>query len=410
MQAIFTIVAKNYMASAITLGKSVKKFCEDTDFFIVLADEWDADGQEEKAEGRIVLAKELEIPHYVQMSFMYDVVEFATAVKPFAILYFLEKLSYDKVVYLDPDTWVMGSIDLIWKCLEKENFVLTPHVVELDVEHFNNKESHILARGVFNLGFLGIRRSTETLKFLTWWAKRLETECIRSSDLFVDQKWIDYLPVFFDNYEVIRDKEYNIADWNLHERKLDFINDRFCVLDGNRGYTPICFFHFSGIKQQNPQEYLNIIRYQGSPKEKEVLIDLITQYEQQLVDSDYEYWSCCRYQYNYLENGQAILMLQRRLFRMFYLKDMYVNDDPFKATSQFFQFLKRNRLLTNKTVVKKDDSSNKKEMSNGEKGARKLIKVFYRIFVRLFGARKFEQFLNKLNKASALEQQINVWK
>ena len=48
MQAIFTIVAKNYMASAITLGKSVKKFCEDTDFFIVLADEWDAEKQKEE--------------------------------------------------------------------------------------------------------------------------------------------------------------------------------------------------------------------------------------------------------------------------------------------------------------------------------------------------------------------------
>jgi hypothetical protein len=89
----------------------------------------------------------------------------------------------------------------------------TPHLTgELD-EGYHPTELDILRSGVYNLGFLGLTRSQETMRFLKWWQVRLHDRCLvdLNRGLFVDQRWMDLAPGLFDGVFVLRDPGCNVA-------------------------------------------------------------------------------------------------------------------------------------------------------------------------------------------------------
>ena len=81
--AAFTICSNNYLAYAVTLLKSVKKFHPDLDCFLCLVDEKLTYPSLYEHDFDVVLARELEIPDFYCFSFQYDVLELNTAVKPY---------------------------------------------------------------------------------------------------------------------------------------------------------------------------------------------------------------------------------------------------------------------------------------------------------------------------------------
>lgn len=416
MNAVFTIVAKNYLASAITLVKSVKKFHQDVDCYIVLSDEWESEEQSKKTDENIFIAKDMQIPCYEQMSYMYDVVEFATAIKPFFILYLMNEKNYENVVYLDPDIWLLDSISVIWKNLDIYDCVLTPHIVDMNIATNYRKESHILNRGIFNLGFIGVHKNKNMCDFISWWSQRLTTECVRNSTLFVDQKWIDYLPAFCDNFYILRSKAYNIADWNLHERKIHKENGIYCVFEVTGQYEPIHFFHFSGIKQQKPEEYFNKIHFNGTQDEKVALSELILEYEKNLCVNEYQYWSLQSYKYNYYENNDKINLLHRRLYRQLLLEGKKMTF-PFSTNEgNFYSLLKKEHLLEDNKILMKMGKENfqqvpkiKKKIRNGKHSfSKKTITFLIKAILYFQGIQRYRDYLNIVNNVTDLDNQ-KIW-
>lgn len=93
-------------------------------------------------------------------------------------------------------------------------------------------------------GFLGVAFNERTLAFLEWWHRHLEFECLHAvgRGLFVDQRWMDFAPLFLERAHVSRDPGLNVAYWNLAERDLKRTQQGYCV-----GDRPLRFFHFSGF-------------------------------------------------------------------------------------------------------------------------------------------------------------------
>src|SRR5690606_35491515 len=106
-----------------------------------------------------------------------------------------------------------------------------------------------LSTGTFNLGFLSLRESDNTFRMLDWWAEHLRHFCYFDFErgLFVDQKWMNLVPVFFDSVFVLRHYGYNVAYWTLQERTLSKENGNWFI---NNTFPPT-IYHFSsvGIKQ-----------------------------------------------------------------------------------------------------------------------------------------------------------------
>lgn len=390
--AIFTIVAKNYFSSAITLGKSVKRCVPDCDFIVILCDENDGEIELQDYEFEVVIANKMGIPGFEKMSFLYDVVELATSIKPFTFLYLMEEKGYERMLYLDPDIWVMDSLDSVFEKLDDVDFLLTPHIVDIDICSKKNKEEHILNRGVFNLGFLGVRNSSTAYPFLNWWKNRLSTSCFRDSVLFVDQKWVDYLPVFSSNYEVIRSKAYNIADWNYHERQLKKMNEKNYVLEKNGSWESIKFFHFSGIKLGNVETYLERFNV-NNEEQKEVLKKLIVEYQNELVINQFERFSVMNYHYNFYENGDRIELLHRRIYRELLKRGINI-ENPYRCDKNG----KLYKLLNGKSRIKIGANP----ISHKEKAVRFFLKAIRKVM----GDKQYQINLAGLRIYTDIDNQI----
>jgi glycosyltransferase involved in cell wall biosynthesis len=252
-----TIVAKNYLAQARVLMESVRKHHPHAVPIVFLADRADGcfDAAQEPFE--VVTSEALELPDPRWFHFKYTVLELSTAIKPYALEFAMRRYDLEKIVYLDADIKVYAPLDGAIEALNDSNVVLTPHLTAPLEDECRPSELDILRSGAYNLGFIGVKWSEESQRFLRWWQTRLYDYCIVDlpRGLFVDQKWVDLIPGMFSGVQVLRDAGYNVAYWNLSSRPVEHNGDAWQVNGG-----PLYFFHFSGL---DPDDIANLSRHQN---------------------------------------------------------------------------------------------------------------------------------------------------
>jgi hypothetical protein len=196
---------------------------------------------------RVVYASELGIPDFSSWLFKHDIVEVCTAVKGPFLHQACQSGSADAVIYLDPDTALLGSLAPLEAWLETDDILLTPHLLEPNDDPLAIEDNDVatLRTGIFNLGFAAVRTTGEGARFAKWWNDRLLTHCYDDipNGLFVDQRWCDHVPALFDKVKVVRDPGYNVASWNLSRRKVSIEKDGAILVNG----VPLRFWHFTKL-------------------------------------------------------------------------------------------------------------------------------------------------------------------
>lgn len=243
---LFTIANKNYWPHAFVLFESFKKYHSNIDTVLVSIDNKEETSGIDDKFIKIVQAESLLLEKYEFSKKRHNLIEFATLIKPFAFEKFLSQ--YERVIYVDPDCYFVGSVDR--QLFDTYSIALTPHLLKPSSNNF--AEIVMLRYGIMNLGFCQV--SNKNLDFIRWWKTRLITSCIQNPymGLYVDQKWVDLALVFFP-VNLIKEEKYNIAIWNINERKLMKIDNKILVEN-----TPVSFFHFSGLSR-SPEENINRI-------------------------------------------------------------------------------------------------------------------------------------------------------
>lgn len=409
----FTIVAKNYIGLALVLEQSIRRSYNDLDFYIVVADELEKD---EEYSPNVVEAKSslgISPEMWVEMSFKYNLTEFCTSIKPASFSYFIR--TYEKVIYLDPDILFYGSIGDIFKRLESHLILLTPHITQLSERSCSDSPENIWFQcGIYNLGFLAVRRSSKVMEMLKWWHNRLISYCFNDpiKFTFTDQKWMDFIPSFFDPGEllIIRDMGFNVAPWNFFERKVIIRNGQYFVIsrisNSNTEY-PLYFVHYSGY------DYTRL--YGGSVKQCHIsemksyedISMLLNVYSEWLnrYNEVFLHYIHSTYSYNYYTNGMPILPFHRRLYSGLIDKGQ-IFENPFDSEEGLFYKLLKKRKLSIKPTLNVEKIG--KNEAHGMSANLMILNKFFRLIFYIIGYNRYLLLLRYMRFFSRYESQIHL--
>lgn len=393
--AVFTIVSRNYFAYARTLGNSLRASNPDTEYNILIVDRKDPTFEAHHPEWRITWVEDLGIPNFPHIAFKYDILELNTNVKPTFAKRLLDR--HDKVIYLDPDIFVYDSLQPILERLDRHPVVLTPHTTSPIDDDKLPSELEFLNSGVYNLGFAAFNASPEARGLLDWWERRCLHQAYNDqpSGLFVDQKWMDFAPSLCPNVLVLREKTFNVAYWNLHERQVQ-IQDGKPFVDG----TPLVFFHFSGlppIGDDRISKYQTRFTLGGRPD----VAPLFAHYRDTLAANGHEQYLKLPYGFARFSDDTPISSLARRV-----LIDhpIFVNAaDPFEASGKVYSILARAGILRATHGAAKPASA---QASTKERARlQRLVGFSFRTILRLLGVARYERLMRYLTTVAGLRQQ-----
>lgn len=164
------------------------------------------------------------------------------ALKPVFILHLLEK--YENVIYVDNDICFYSSPDFLFDKLSSKSVLLTPHHYQSSPK----KEPHWLEAslrvGLYNAGFIAVSQSGA--EAMQWWAECCAYNVRQSSwrGLFDDQRYLDLIPILFDNAHVLKHLGCNVAGWNTERCSRSINAAGSIVLNEN---WPLIFVHYNAF-------------------------------------------------------------------------------------------------------------------------------------------------------------------
>ncbi len=348
----------------------------------------------------ITWLEDYNVPLYEQLAFKYDILEFATALRPWFAQHFLQR--NDAVIYLDPDMLVYNSLDIILSDLEKHPIILTPHYTKPQDYNLPNSDLSMMRFGSFNFGFFALKKSDESIEFLSWLSHRCFHLCFAESQfgLSTDQKWASIAPCFFPNIHISFNLGYNVAYWNMHERTLSKMDGKYYINDK----FPLLFFHFSSFDELNPNNL-----------SKNALCPQINEQRKDLTEISNEYSSLLKkqelnkidkkYKFDYFSNEKIISPTLRRAYAA--IVNELPEHDPFDANGIVYKFAKQNHLLVKNPPVYKAQSFND---VNQHKTTFKLITLLMKCVLRCIGPYQFMNFSRLLVYLSSYRQVRSLWK
>jgi hypothetical protein len=242
MTKAFTLCSNNYYAQALALARSFLLHHPNCIFYIVLVDK---KIEMTSIDDRIVTLEIEEIESDIlSLALRYNIVELNTAVKPQVFLYLFNNTNADTIYYIDPDIYIYDNFTALEDYLNNYDILLTPHILTpIPIDGKTPMENDFLNFGLYNLGFLALKRSASNFQLLEWWKERTYQFGYKdlAKGLFVDQLWMNFIPLFFERVKIILHPGYNMGPWNLHERYLTVTGDKYFI----GGTDPLYFFHFS---------------------------------------------------------------------------------------------------------------------------------------------------------------------
>ena len=256
---IFTIADDAYFDKASVLIDSVNKFAPSCNIVKVSVNEDHIGTQGKAIELGLhdISLSQKTIDHWTKPDKNGDlefITELCTAIKPSMFEWCFSK-GAKRVLYIDPDCELYGSIDYLFEQLIDNECILFPHFLDASAldrarspDIWDKRHDALALRvGVYNCGMIGFSLTENTNGLIKWWGQRIlyESECSHDNFTFTDQSWGSLMPGLAKT-KIVRSPEYNVAWWNFHERDITY--DDGCKINGN----PLKVYHFSGYETEKP--------------------------------------------------------------------------------------------------------------------------------------------------------------
>ena len=294
--------------------------------YVFFADNEDGFFKREDLSFECVFPEEfLETSTMKDLTFKYDAFELCNVLKAFAHRYMMERTSLSKWIYVDSDIVPVDDMMQLIDGEDQGSIFITPHSNRPANDECVSQESSQLKYGIYNGGWLGIRRSDDSREFVDWFVTRLKSHGFREyRNAFVDQLWLNLAPLHLDGVRVVKNDGANIAYWNLFERELSK-NDRGDVFSNG---VPIVFLHLSGWSLKRPEL---LSRHFGRAPVPPAIKDIVAVYGEELLAAGWDRCQSWGYSWSRYENGKMIRLEDRRKYAD--------ARDPFDETSRINPFL-----------------------------------------------------------------------
>jgi hypothetical protein len=162
--------------------------------------------------------------------------------KSIFMAYLLESKDRAPLIYLDSDIYFCSDFKFLFDELEDCAILLTPHWRPLDPGVNPDQFFCNFRDGLYNAGFIGA--TCQGLDALRWWHRACTYRCDFDFErgFYVDQRYLDAFPVYFQGVRVLRHLGCNIAQWNADYLERTQVDGEVRI----HGTWPIVFIHFSG--------------------------------------------------------------------------------------------------------------------------------------------------------------------
>lgn len=187
----------------------------------------------------------------------------------------LESLGYDTAIFVDADTYSYNSFYDLQEVTENHSMVVIPHITKpLPDDNYHPQNRTIAIAGNYNTGVWSA--SKKGLPFIKWWRNETELFPVTRPDigLVAEQGWLRFANDFDDNTKIFKHPGYNVAYWNIKQRKLEKINNTWIIDD-----KPLCIIHFSGFKSDTPVSQMSIFQNRFSLSISDPVYELFDSYK-----------------------------------------------------------------------------------------------------------------------------------
>jgi len=349
----------------------------------------------------VIWIEDVGAPALYNLAFKYDVTELSTCLKPWLTLELLKTSA--RVIYLDPDILVYGSLAPILADLDAHPIVLTPHYTTPHSNSLPDSDMAMMRFGSFNLGFYAVTNGEQALAFLNWWSDR----CLRFGffetqfGLSTDQKWVSIAPCFFKDLYVSFNPGYNAAFWNSHERTLTKdAQGRWLV----NGQYPLVFFHFSSFHDAVPED-LSRRPFSEKNKKRADLAEIAVAYKS-AVEAQKNPAAAMPYAFDYMSRGEYISPTLRRAYACVQA-ELPAGHDPFDSKGPVGNFARKNHLFESRPAAYAPGGFGDLPAHKGKFAA---IYFMMRLILRVMGPNQFTNFSRLLVYLSSYRQNRGLWK
>jgi len=340
-QAICTIITKSHLCYARALAESVCAYNPQMPVYVLLADRVDGYFDPSQEFFELIYLEDLPDQNILQqMCFYYTPFEFCCALRGWLHEFLLDHTDLQEWLFLDADILVMHNLQEIFRLLKSHSILLNPHFQYWQkLRSGDELEQVVLRAGLYNGGFLGIRRCEESRLFTQWFKSRLSFFCfddLAQEDLrglFVDQRWLNLVPLYFPHAGFLTVPGANLAHWNLFEHTLNLHNNGMITVDSE----PLLFVHFSGWDIEKPGKVSQYNFTSAVPDQSLAMWENVGNlYRDRLLYHGYATTRALPYAFSQFSTGESIQMAMRRI----YYEDLMSADppsgNPFEHASEFY--------------------------------------------------------------------------
>jgi len=235
-----SIVSNDYLIRVIALYNSLMQYQNNFNLWLCVIDQEAYDTLSSLELENVTLIDVGDIDADVRAK--HDKNEYCWILKSLFVDYLFINCKLDKILYCDADTYFYSTVKHIYEEWGAYSFFMTTQRADKYMEQVD---------GQYQAGLLGFKNDNYGEEILSWWKQKCLDWCYdwhdKKHERWGDQKYLDKIPLLFENIKISHNLGINAAPWNLILNDLSY----YVTGDDNQVFInnySICSYHFGSMR------------------------------------------------------------------------------------------------------------------------------------------------------------------